>query len=249
MELAHANRVATMGQLTASIAHELSQPLTGAGINGDACLRFLASSKPDVEKARRCVERMIKDVRRASDIIVRLGDLAKKKAAQKEVLDLNEALLEVAALTKGEAVKNSVTLRTKLTPRLPPIHGDRVQLQQVMLNLLVNAIQAMSSVGDDERDLQISTEIAEPEGVRVGVRDTGPGLAPESLKRLFEPFYTTKAEGMGMGLAICRSIVEAHGGRLWATACDPHGALFQFTIPAEQDATAAMTMRTAAITK
>jgi signal transduction histidine kinase len=154
-----------------------------------------------------------------------------KQAPQQEVLDLNEAVLEVAGLTSSEAVKNGVTLRTKLAPRLPRIHGDRVQLQQVMLNLVVNAIQAMSGVGDNKRDLQISTEIAEPDGVLVGVRDTGPGLSPESLPRLFEPFYTTKPDGMGIGLSICRSIVEAHGGRLLATRCAPQGALFEFTLP------------------
>jgi signal transduction histidine kinase len=137
----------------------------------------------------------------------------------------------VTALTHSEAVKSGVTMRTQLAPRLPRIPGDRVQLQQVMLNLIVNAIQAMSSVGDGRRDLQISTEAIEAEGVRVGVRDSGPGLSPEHLPRLFEPFYTTKPDGMGMGLSICRSIIEAHGGQLWASGCEPQGALFQFTIP------------------
>jgi signal transduction histidine kinase len=151
-------------------------------------------------------------------------------------LDLNEAILEVSALIHSEAIKTGVTVRTQFVSCLPRIHGDRVQLQQVMLNLIVNGIQAMSDVADGLRDLLISTEATE-EGARVGVRDTGTGLAPESLPRLFEPFYTTKAEGMGMGLAICRSIVEAHGGRLWATVCEPHGTLFQFTIPAQQAAT------------
>ena len=145
-------------------------------------------------------------------------------------MDLNEAILEVSALTHGEAMKAGVTVRTQLASCLPRIYGDRVQLQQVMLNLIVNAMQAMSDVGEDRRELVISSEATE-EGARVGVRDTGPGLPSENLPRLFEPFYTTKPDGMGMGLSICRSIIEAHGGRLWATACEPQGALFQFTIP------------------
>jgi len=150
--------------------------------------------------------------------------------------DVNEAIRNAIILTRSEVVKIGASIQTQLAEPLPFCRGDRVQIQQVMVNLIVNAIQAMSGDGDSRRELQISTETDEAEGVRVGVRDTGPGLAPESLPRLFEPFYTTKAEGMGMGLAICRSIVEAHGGRLWATACEPHGTLFQFTIPVEQDA-------------
>jgi signal transduction histidine kinase len=137
------------------------------------------------------------------------------------------------ALTRGEAANNSVLVRTQFAEGLPRVRGDRVQLQQVMLNLIVNAIQSMSGVADGNRELHVSTVSIEPEGVRVGVRDTGPGLSPESLSRLFEPFYTTKPEGMGMGLSICRSIIEAHGGRLWATPCEPRGALFQFTINAQ----------------
>ena len=151
--------------------------------------------------------------------------------------DVNEAIRNAIILTRGEVVKIGASIQTQLAEPLPFFRGDRVQIQQVMVNLIVNAVQAMSGDGDSRRELQISTETDEAEGVRVGVRDTGPGLVPESLPRLFEPFYTTKAEGMGMGLAICRSIVEAHGGRLWATACEPRGTLFQFTIPAERDAT------------
>jgi signal transduction histidine kinase len=237
MELAHANRIATTGQLAASIAHEIKQPLAAIASSGDAGLRWLSREAPDIEKARQSIARMTKDAHRAVDIIDRLRGLAKKQGPQKELLDLNAAIIEVTALTEGEAVKTGVTTRSRLAFDLPRIHGDRVQLQQVMLNLIVNAIQAMSVDGVSKRELQISTQTDEAEGVRVGVRDTGPGLAPQSLPRLFEPFYTTKGEGMGMGLAICRSIVEAHGGRLWATACEPHGTLFQFTIPDEQDAT------------
>jgi C4-dicarboxylate-specific signal transduction histidine kinase len=231
--LAHANRVATIGQLTASIAHELKQPLAAVVMSGNAGLRWLTMQPPDIGEAKSSVERMIKDTHRASDIIGGLQDLTRKTAPRKEAFDLNEAILEVTALTHGEAVRNGVTVRPQLAHQLPRITGDRVQLQQVMLNLIVNALQAMSTAGDGRRDLQISTETAEAEGVRVGVRDTGPGLRPEHLPRLFEPFYTTKPDGMGMGLSICRSIIEAHGGRLWATGCEPQGALFQFTIPAE----------------
>ncbi len=158
---------------------------------------------------------------------------AKKAPPRKEVVDVNAAILEVtAALTRGEAVKAGVTVGTQLAGELPRIQCDRVQLQQVMLNLIVNAIQSMSGVEDGNRELHISTVSIEP-GVCVAVRDTGHGLRPESLPRLFEPFYTTKPDGMGMGLSICRSIIEAHGGRLWATRCEPRGALFQFTIPAD----------------
>ena len=152
---------------------------------------------------------------------------------RKEVVDLNAAVLEVTALTRSEAVKTGVTVGTQLAGELPRIQGDRVQLQQVMLNLIVNAIQSMRGVEGGNRELHISTVRIEPESVCVAVRDTGHGLRPESLPRLFEPFYTTKPDGMGMGLSICRSIIEAHGGRLWATSCEPRGALFQFTIRAD----------------
>jgi C4-dicarboxylate-specific signal transduction histidine kinase len=232
MALAHANRVATIGHLTASIVHELKQPLAAVVTSGSAGLRWVARQSPDLEEVTGCFQRVIKDANRASEIISGLRDLTKKTAPRKEWLDINEAVLEVTTLTHSEAVKNGVSVRTQLVPRFPRIRGDRVQLQQVVLNLMVNAIQAMSGVGDGRREVQISTESVEAEGVRVGVRDTGPGLSPESLPRLFEPFHTTKPDGMGMGLSICRSIIDAHGGRLWATGCEPQGALFQFTIPA-----------------
>jgi len=229
-ELAHANRVAAIGQLTASIAHEVRQPFTSIVTNGNATLRWLRRQPPDIGEAEQTIERLIRDACRASAIIDGLRDLARKTAPRTDAFDLNDAILEVVGLTHGEAVKIGVTVRTQLA-RLPRILGDRVQLQQVMLNLIVNAIQAMSGVTAGARDLQISTETVEQEGVRVGVRDTGPGLSAEGLERLFDPFYTTKPEGMGMGLAICRSIIEANGGRLWACGCEPRGALFQFTIP------------------
>jgi signal transduction histidine kinase len=232
-ELAHANRVATMGQLTASIAHEIKQPIAAARTNAAAALRFLDKSPPDVAEVREALTCIVNDTDRASDVVDRIGSLIKKAPPRKEVVDLNAAILEVTALTHSEAVKTGVTVGTQLAGKLPRIQCDRVQLQQVMLNLVVNAIQSMSGVEDGNRELHISTVSIEPEGVCVAVRDTGHGLRPESLPRLFEPFYTTKPDGMGMGLSICRSIIEAHGGRLWATRCEPRGALFQFTIPAD----------------
>jgi C4-dicarboxylate-specific signal transduction histidine kinase len=232
-ELAHANRVSTMGQLTASIVHEIRQPITAARTYGAAVLRFLDRNPPDVAEVSEALTCHVNQINRTNEVVDRIASLIKKVPPRKEVVDLNDAILEVTALTRSEAVKTGVTMGTQLAGELPRIQGDRVQLQQVMLNLVVNAIQSMSGVEDGNRELHISTVRIEPEGVRVAVRDTGNGLRPESLPRLFEPFYTTKPEGMGMGLSICRSIIEAHGGRLWATPCEPRGALFQFTIPAD----------------
>ena len=231
--LAQANRVATVGQLTASIAHEIKQPIATARNNASAALNFLDNNPPDVTEAKEALTCIVNDADRASDVVNRIGSLIKKAPPRREVVDLNAAILEVTALTRSEAVKSGVTVGTQLADELPCIQGDRVQLLQVMLNLIVNAIQSMRGVQDGNRELHISTLSIEPEGVCVAVRDTGHGLRPESLPRLFEPFYTTKPDGMGMGLSICRSIVEAHGGRLWATRCEPRGALFRFTIPAD----------------
>jgi C4-dicarboxylate-specific signal transduction histidine kinase len=230
-ELAHANRVATMGQLTASIAHELKQPLANVVMGGDASLRRLARHPPEIEAAKCSVERMIKNTHRAVDVIDRIHGLVRKNAPRTEAFDVNEAVLEVIGLTHGEVLKDNVTVQTHLADHLPRIHGDRVQLQQVMLNLIINAIQAMSGLAGGARDLQISTARTEPDGVRVAVWDTGPGLSAEQHERLFEPFYPTKPNGMGMGLSICRSIIEAHGGRLSASANVDHGATFQFALP------------------
>jgi len=235
MQLAHSNRVAAVGQLTASIAHELRQPLTAAVINGEAGLRWLAMQPPELDQVKYSLEEAIKSAVRGSDIINSLMDLTKKQALRKASVDINEAVQEVTVLIQGEAVKHGVSLRAQLAPRLAHIQGDRLQIQQVVLNLAVNAIQAMSVNDSRRRELQIISESIGSEGVCVGVRDTGPGLSAESIPHLFEPFYTTKPGGIGIGLAICQSIIEAHGGRLWATACEPHGALFQFTIPARQE--------------
>jgi len=232
-ELAHANRVLTMGQLSASIAHELKQPLSAAMIGGDAGLRWLTRHPPDIERAKQTVEQMVEDVNRASVIIGRIHSLLKKEPPRMEKLDINGAILEVISLIHSEVVKNSVTVHTELAESLPSILGDRVQLQQVILNISINAIQAMGDFTGGNRELHVSTELTEPESVRVAVQDTGPGLSAENLEQLFRPFYTTKPNGMGMGLSICRSIIEDHGGRLWATRCEPRGALFQFTIAAD----------------
>jgi signal transduction histidine kinase len=234
MALAHANRVATMGQLTASITHEVNQPITAAVTYALAARRFLSADPPNFREVDDALSLIVKEGDRAGEIVERVRALVKKVPARKDAVAIDDAILEVIALTRTEAVHNSVSVRTQFAEGLPRVQGDRVQLQQVMLNLIVNAIQAMSGIGERPRELQISIDAVPSEGgVRVGVRDTGPGLSPESLSRLFEPFYTTKPDGMGMGLSICRSIIEAHGGRLWAIPCEPQGALFQFTIPAD----------------
>src|SRR5258705_11126083 len=233
MALAHANRVAMMGEFTASITHEVNQPITAAVTNAQAALRWMSAEPPDFGEVSAALAGIIKEGNRASEVVERVRALIKKVPARKDAVAIDDAILEVIALTRAEAANNSVSVRTQFAEGLPPVQGDRVQLQQVMLNLIVNAIQAMSGIGEGARELQISIDAVPSEGgVRVGVRDTGPGLSPESLSRLFEPFYTTKPEGMGMGLSICRSIIEAHDGRLWAIPCEPRGALFQFTIPA-----------------
>ena len=204
---------------------------SAARIYTGVALRFLDKSPPDLAEVRNALAGIANATDRAGNVIDRLRALFKKTPPRKEVMDLNEAILEVITLTHSAAVKTCVKMRTQLAPSLPRVHGDRVQLQQVMLNLIVNAIQAMSGVAEDRRDLLISSD-ATKEGARVGVRDTGPGLGPESRLRLFEPFYTTKPDGIGMGLSICRAIIEAHGGRLWATEHTSQGAFLQFTIPA-----------------
>jgi signal transduction histidine kinase len=232
MALAHANRVATMGQLTASITHEVNQPITAAVTYALAARRWLSADPPNFREVDDALSLIVKEGNRASEVVERVRALIKKVPARKYAVAIDDAVLEVIALTRAEAANNSVLVRTQFAEGLPRVQGDRVQLQQVILNLMVNAIQAMSGIGEGARELQISIDAVPSEGgVRVGVQDTGPGLSPESLSRLFEPFYTTKPEGMGMGLSICRSIIEAHGGRLWATPCEPQGVLFQFTIP------------------
>jgi signal transduction histidine kinase len=234
MALAHANRVTTMGQLTASITHEVNQPITAAITYALAARRFLSADPPNFREADDALSLIVKEGNRAGEVVGRVRALIKKVPARKDAVAIDDAILEVIACIRAEAANNSVSVRTQFAEGLPRVQGDRVQLQQVMLNLIVNAIQSMSSVEDGNRELHISIDAVPSEGgVRIGVRDTGPGLSRENLSRLFEPFYTTKSEGMGIGLSICRSIIEAHGGQLWAIPCEPQGALFEFTIPAD----------------
>ncbi len=228
-ELAHVTRVATLGELTASIAHEINQPLAAVVNNATACVHWLAAQ--NLEEARQCAEFVIADGHRAGEIIGRIRALAKKAPPRKDRVDVNETIREVIALARSEVQSNGVSVRTRLGEELPLILGDRIQLQQVILNLMINAIEAMNEVSDAPRELLISSAKDDSQSVLVSVRDSGPGLNPESLDRLFHAFYTTKPHGMGMGLAISRSIVEAHGGRLWAAANVPPGAVFQFTLP------------------
>jgi signal transduction histidine kinase/uncharacterized protein YbjT (DUF2867 family) len=233
LELTHANRVATMGELTCSIAHEVRQSLSAVAINGSAALNWLSRQSPDIEEARIAIEQIIRDAQRGSEVIARIRELAKKAPPLKEALDINETVREVIVLTRSEAVTNRISVQTELAEDLPPSEGDRVQLQQVLLNLVVNAIQAMASVAGGARQLRITTAPAGSSGVLVRVADSGPGLDPQTRDHVFEPYYTTKTDGLGMGLAICRSIIDAHDGRLWACTNTPRGAVFQFTLPAK----------------
>ncbi|TCK84326.1 AAA family ATPase [Paraburkholderia sp. BL9I2N2] len=231
-ELAHASRVATMGQLTASIAHEVKQPIAAAVSNADAGLRWLNTQRPDLDEARQAFARIVANGKRAGEVIGRIRALIEKAPPRMERVDINVAIHEVIELTRGEAMKSGVSVQTQLADGLPFIEGDRVELQQVLLNLVINAIEAMSGMRDGRREMLVSTSEADNGSVLVAVRDSGPGFAPDSAERVFAPFYTTKPTGLGMGLSICRSIIEAHGGRLWASANVPLGAVFQFTVPA-----------------
>jgi C4-dicarboxylate-specific signal transduction histidine kinase len=235
MELAHANRVATMGQLSASIAHEVNQPIAAAVANAHAALRWLGGEPSNIEQARQALGRIVNNGNRASEVIGRIRALIKKAPPRKESLAIDEAIREVIAITRGEVMKYGVSLQTQFAEALPRVQGDRVQLQQVLLNLMINAMEAMSGFTERPRELLISTAQAESDSVVIAVQDSGPGLDPASLDRIFDAFYTTKPSGLGMGLSICRSIIEAHGGRLWAIAREPHGAIFSFKLPAHQD--------------
>jgi PAS domain S-box-containing protein len=230
-ELAHANRVATMGQLSASIAHEVNQPIAALLTNAKTAVRWLARQPPNLEKAKPLMDRIIGDGERAADIVSRIRDLSKKTPARKEDVEINEAILEIVGLTRAAMSEHNVSATMRLSEGLPHILGDRIQLQQVMLNLIMNAIEAMSEVREGSRELLISTRRTESDGVLITVCDSGPGLPQANPERLFEAFYTTKSNGLGMGLSICRSIVEAHGGRLWTTPNQPHGAVFSVMLP------------------
>jgi len=238
-ELTHVSRVMSLGTLTASIAHELNQPLSGIVTNASTCMRMLAADPPNVDGARETARRTIRDGNRAAEVITRLRELFSKKSATTQSIDLNEAAREVIALSLSELQKNRVILRPELADGLPLVTGDRVQLQQVILNLLRNASDAMSTIDDRSRDLLIRTEPDDNERVRLSVSDVGVGLEPQAAGKLFEAFYTTKDEGMGIGLSVSRSIIERHHGRLWATPNNGPGVTFSFSIPCEPEGTRA----------
>ena len=229
-ELAHIARVTTMGEMAASIAHEVDQPLSGVVINANACLRFLSGAPPNLDEVRDGLQAIARDGRRASDVIARIRALARRTATEKEPLDINEVIREVVALAEGEARRTRARLRTDLAGDLPRVLGDRVQLQQVVLNLLLNGLDAMQGVVGRPRELVISTQREASDRVRVAVQDSGSGIDPQVAPRMFEPFYTTKSSGLGMGLSISRSIVEQHDGRLWAVPNDGPGTTFHFTV-------------------
>ena len=229
-ELAHANRVTAMGELTAAIVHEVNQPIAGVVASADAAMRWLVAQPPDLEEARQALESIVEDGKRTSEIVTRVRALAKKVAPRREALDINQVILDVIALTRTQIQRNDVVLLTQLSVEIGPILGDRVQMQQVILNLILNAVEAMAAIAG-HRELRISTKSHAQDGVLVAVADSGPGLGTGDLDRLFEAFYTTKSEGMGMGLSICRTIVEAHGGRIWASRNDASGATLQFILP------------------
>lgn len=229
--LAHANRVTTMGQLMASISHEIKQPIAASTTNAHAGLLWLRAVPPNLDEVRQAFERIDKDMKRASDVINRIHGLVKKAPPAMQKLRINEAIDEVIALMRSEIAKHGVCVKTQLAHDLPLVEGDRVALQQVILNLILNAVEAMDAVADHARDITIGTGAHSSEAVVVCVSDSGPGLAIDDMERLFEPFYTSKTNGMGMGLSICRSIVQAHGGKLWASPNVPSGAVFQFTVP------------------
>ncbi len=234
-DLAHVTRVTTMGALTSSIAHEVNQPLAAVVTNANAALRWLANQPPDIDEVRETLQRIVRDGHRAGEVIGRVRALLKKTPIVVVQVDLNALVEDTIALVNGEVRRHRILLRTELAQDLPSVAGDRVQLQQVILNLVMNGIDAMKKVTSRPRELLIRSSLEPAGDVLVTVQDTGVGLEPESLERVFEAFYTTKAEGLGMGLAICCSIIEAHGGRLWAGANEPSGAVFQFRLPSEPD--------------
>ena len=234
-ELARVSRVTTMGELTASLAHEVNQPIAAAVTNANTCLRWLARDHPDVEEARAAAMRIVKDGTRAAEIVKRIRLLFKKSIPQPELVDVNEAIREMIVLLRSEATRHNITVRMELAADLPAIMGDRVQLQQVLMNLIVNSIDAMKEV-DGARKLAVKSQRTEKEEVLVSVSDTGVGLPPQQADQIFNAFFTTKPHGTGMGLRISRSIVESHGGRLWVADNSPRGASFCFSLPTKVEA-------------
>ena len=231
-DLAHINRVTTMGELTASLAHEIKQPMTAALTDARTCLRWLRRDEPDLSEAREAASRLVTDVSRAAEIISRISLLFKKVASQRELVDVNELIREMIVLLRNEAARYSISIRSDLADDLPKVIADRVQLQQVFMNLMLNGIEAMKDLATGS-ELTVSSQQDEATQVLISVADAGVGLPPEIAENIFDAFYTTKPQGTGMGLSISRSIVESHGGRLWATPNSGHGAIFLFTLPSE----------------
>ena len=232
-DFSHINRVNMMGELAASLSHEITQPITSARNNAQAAQNFMDRSPPNLREVREAIVGVLGDVERARKIVDGIRGYIKKAPTRKEGFDLNVAIDEVLVLTRSAIIRNGVIVDSRLAKDMPPAHGDRVQLQQVVLNLVLNAVEAMGSVEAGVRELLIST-VQHEQGVIVAVRDTGPGIDPMLVERVFEPFYTTKASGVGMGLSICRTIIDSHGGKLWAEANEPRGATLQFTLPSAQ---------------
>jgi PAS domain S-box-containing protein len=231
-ELAHVTRVTTLGEMSASIAHEVNQPLAAIITNAQATLRLLSRDVPDIQDARAGIADVIKDAHRANEVIRRIRDFSKKAHPQMMQFNVNEVVEEAVKLVRHEALRHGVTIRFEFASELPQVRGDRIQLQQVIVNVAVNGMEAMTSVQDRERMLIVRTQRDQSDRILVTVADAGVGIEPENLNRVFGAFHTTKPGGLGMGLAICRSIIEAHGGRLWAEANVPRGAIFRFTLPA-----------------
>ena len=230
-DLAHMNRLSLMGELTASLAHEILHPIATARNNARAGMRFLDISPPDLDEVREALACVVRDADRGRDIVNRIRDHIKKTPPRNDRFDLNEAIKDVIVMVGNAIARNRISVRTDLTEHTTFVRGDRVQLQQVILNLILNSVEAMSSIEEGARELSISTELSQTRGILVAVRDTGPGIDPGHIDQLFKPFYTTKTSGIGMGLSICRSIVDAHGGQLWAETNQPRGAAFLFTMP------------------
>ncbi len=229
--LARANRVSSMGELTASLAHEVNQPIAATITNANTCLRWLSRDQPDLDEARAAASRIVEDGRRASEIVNRVRQLYKKDTLQRELVDLNEIIREMMLLVRGEATRFAILVRTEFAADLPRVMGDRVQLQQVLMNLMINSIDAMRDV-DGTRELTIKSQRGENGQVLIFVSDTGVGLPPQHADQIFNAFFTTKPDGTGMGLRISQSIIDSHGGRLWASNNSPRGAIFQFALPA-----------------
>jgi C4-dicarboxylate-specific signal transduction histidine kinase len=227
--------VTTLGELTAAIAHEVNQPLTGVISSGNACQRWLAGDPPNLEAARRSIQRMIDDGNRASEVISRIRDMVRKSPPRKDALNINDTILEVLALLRIELSRNDIAPGVGLSNDLPLVSGDRIQLQQVILNLIMNAIEAMGGTEASQRKLLVASAKDGSNGVLVTIEDSGAGLDGESRDHLFEAFFTTKERGMGMGLAVSQTILQAHGGRLWATPNSSQGATFHFTLPANDE--------------